>query len=615
MSSLHEKLARLRADLPRLAETLALGEGERLAAWCQALDTRLLARFAPGFPLVAAICGGGSAGTSTLFNTLCGARAAPTGGRAGMNRRVLISLPEAFAAQAGFVAALIAPFGEPAAALDRPEQLLEPGGPLTRVHREPARLVLLDTPDFDTGARGRYVNRENAQAALEAADILIYIFTNSNYNNRDNTDFIAAMLTGIGRRRAILVYRVYPSFSDAEVTEHAMTVARHIYGEEAARHVLGIYRAEEDNRVAAGERPMRLAPVPAGGPPLDAALAAIDVEGLRRELHASMVSDVLAEAAGLAARGRESLAALERYGAALRAIESACAKQALTYFPAGRVLQRFAKIWAETDPPAVRLMRRTGALVELPLRAVLGAAAWARGRMGGAPPAPDDDALFERKLEENLAAAAVTLHQSLLAPQAALPGSSPSEAADYVAAHPAAAAARDRLGRRDAGEVLQAVLRRAPEIARLGDEVEGELRGLAERFRAGMGLWAKVSQTFWAFLNVLPATLAVTYVVATGDPVGAATIKVKLAGLFGLKDLYALVAIPITRGMKQADQRQLEAMLGPLVRAWLDHKLEAVRALFEEEISGGVLADIDRAGRQAREILAGIAPLLGEGRP
>ena len=89
--------------------------------------------------------------------------------------------------------------------------------------------------------------------ALEASDILIYIFTNSNYNNRDNTDFIAQMLTGIGKRNCFLVYRVYPSFTQQEVLDHAKTVAEGIYGELADKYLLGVYRTDEDNDVAAGK--------------------------------------------------------------------------------------------------------------------------------------------------------------------------------------------------------------------------------------------------------------------------------------------------------------------------------------------------------------------------
>jgi hypothetical protein len=116
-----------------------------------------------------------------------------------------------------------------------------------------------------------------------------------------------------------------------------------------------------------------------------------------------------------------------------------------------------------------------------------------------------------------------------------------------------------------------------------------------------MNLWSKISQTFWAFMNVLPATVAVTYVLSTGDPVGAAGIKVKLAGLFGAKDLYALFAIPATTGMKKADQKQLQIMLGPIVETWLSHKLKIIQNLFEEHITGDILRVADKSIAEATQ--------------
>ncbi|MCU0894140.1 MAG: GTPase domain-containing protein, partial [Rhodospirillales bacterium] len=113
-SELHDHLNALREALPRLAAALHLETGELLAAWCKAVDSRLLARFDPAFPLVAAVCGGGSSGKSTLFNSLSGGRFSPVGGRAGMNRRVLFAVPERAAGAAAFVAGLIEPSAPPA---------------------------------------------------------------------------------------------------------------------------------------------------------------------------------------------------------------------------------------------------------------------------------------------------------------------------------------------------------------------------------------------------------------------------------------------------------------------------------------------------------------------
>ncbi len=448
----------------------------------------------------------------------------------------------------------------------------------------------MDTPDFDTGSRGEYVNRESAQAALEAADILIYIFTNSNYNNRDNTDFIGRMLTGIGRRKCVLVYRCYPSFTAEEVQAHALTVARNIYGPEAPRWLLGIFRAEEDNRVAAGEREVALQPLEPGAATLEQLLRTIDTNRLRRDLHASMLADVMAQAEAMVERGRDSLAQLRSYAAGVHSAQNLSLQQALRHFPMDRVMRRFAKIWAKSDPPAVKFMRRTGSLIELPVKALLGAAGWARERLSGQPPPEKPSHSFARKLEENLVMAVTELHQHALSPHIA----------PAVRVHPVVTAARQRLQEKDFSLILQAILAHREEIGNIGTEMEAELGRLADHFRSRMGVWDKVGQTFWAFLNVLPAAAAVTYVLSTGDAVGGATIKIKLAGLFGLKDLYALVAIPVTRGLKQADQRQLQDMLGPIAQTWLNNKFQKVQALFESEITGELLTTAARAAEEAQ---------------
>jgi hypothetical protein len=588
---MYHHLKNLRTELPRLADLLKLPSGPELASWCKIVDLRLLTRFDPQLPPVAAICGGGSSGKSTLFNSLLEGRFAPTGGRAGMNRRILFSVPERVAGQTRLIAALLEPFAAAPKPLERPEELLQPGDPLYLTTRPGSfDLILMDTPDFDTGAGGRYANRQSAQGALEAADLLIYVFTNSNYNNRDNTEFIARMLTGIGRRKCFLVYRCYPSFTADEVTEHAMTVARNIYGADAGRYVLGIFRADEDNRIADGERFMALRPVDPPGRSFAEALNAIDVQQLRSELHGAVLKDVLRDAREELARARDSLADLHRYAAGLEALQNGCLREALRYFPMDRVMRRFAKIWAASDPPAVRLMRRTGSLVEFPLKALIGVAGWARDKFSGVPPPEKPSESFARKLEENLVSAATTLHQRLLSPLISAPAA--GDAPDPVKAHPAAVPAQERLRQKEFHTTLQAVLARQAEIADIGDDMDRELRELAHHFRSRMGLWDKVGQTFWAFLNVLPAAAAVTYVLSTGDPVGGTAVKVKLAGLFGLKDFYALVAIPVTRGMKKADRRQLETMLGPIAQTWFDCKLKKVQMIFEQEISGDLLRTV-----------------------
>ena len=179
-----------------------------------------------------------------------------------------------------------------------------------------------------------------------------------------------------------------------------------------------------------------------------------------------------------------------------------------------------------------------------------------------------------------------------------------------VAVHPVLKRAQQQLAERDFSAILKSIVSRKDDVLAITANMEADLKALADEFRKNMGVWDKVGQTFWAFLNVLPATLAVTYVLSTGDPVGAVGIKVKLAGLFGMKDLYALFAIPVTRGMKKADRRQLEAMLGPIVQTWLNHKMHVVDGLLHDELTGNLLAAAGQHAARAADSLDQIGAAL-----
>lgn len=621
---LFKALEHIRSNIPEIAELLKIDDDGKIRSWENVVDSKLLARFTPDFPMVAAICGGGSSGKSTLFNSLLGAQYAPTGGKAGINRRVLFSIPAAQHNQPGFLANLAAPFKSSATPLESAEDLLTPGSPLYIVNqRAPANLVLLDTPDFDTGAQGQYANRDVTQMALEASDILIYVFTNSNYNNRDNTDFISQILTGIGTRKCFLIYRVYPSFTEQEVHEHAMTVAKAIYGTEAEKYVLGIFRTDEDNRVAAGEQFMKLRPLQADGQEFLEALKSIDAEKLRLELHGSVLKDIVEQAAGILEQSKTSLNELVLYHDAFRMAQSHCVHEALKHFPMDRVMRRFAKIWSGTDPAHVKLMRRTGAVIDFPLKMVSSAISWTRGQISAPKNDQRSSGDFSNKIEDDLIGAAHDMHRWAVSPQISVSG--PKSDPDvrrmlkiigtitagngtkdgdnpraetskennaftfFIDAHPVVQSEQHKMRDIDFKTVLASITSQKEAILEIPQDMEKELKELADKIRSRMGFWAKVGQTFWAFLNVLPATVAVTYVLSTGDPVGATGIKIKLAGLFGAKDLYALFAIPATTGMKKADQKRLAVMLGPIAQTWLNHKLKSVQGLFEQNITGGIL--------------------------
>lgn len=578
----------LREHLPGLMTALGQDVSSDLRAWTHALDVKLLPKLHPDFPLVVAICGGGSAGKSTLFNSLVGAPVSPMGGRAGLNRRVLAALNQRHLKQEGLLTYLAQAFGGPLQPLADAAQLTTPGDPLYHCAiGAPDNVVLLDTPDIDTGARGAYHNREQARQSLESADAFIYIFTNATYNNRDNTDFIAQLLTHLGTRPCFLVYRVYPSFSADEVREHAATVAANLYGPDHRQHVLGIFRAEEDNRVAAGQDPVTLRALDGAAADLPSALAALDAGALRRQLMGAMLADVVGQARRWVTRARQSRVDLDAYASALESAQRVAVQQALSHFPTDRVLRRFADIWLAGDPTHIKVMRQTGRVVEWPFKMVVSAVRFLRPPSG--PPDADkaagaavDGVTLPDQLRMDLLQAATGLYQKTVDSHIVTDGAA-------VQAHPAVLAAQAGLHKKDWKTVLTHIQGQREMILSWSEPLENDLKTLAEELRQRMGLMDQVRQTFAAMLNVIPATAAITYILHTADPAGAVGIKVKLTGLLGLNDLVALIAIPATAGMKKADQRQLEQLLAPVAQTWLAHKLTAVQALFEAQITGAVL--------------------------
>jgi hypothetical protein len=621
---LHAEITDLRNIIPRIVDAVKLSKTAHFASWSHIIDRKLLPRLAPDFPLMVSICGGGSSGKSTLFNALVQEKISPTGATAGINRRILISANSNHFHEPERFAELFEPFGyRPGPLMDKHE-LVTPGDPRYVLNsRTPAHMTLLDTPDFDTGARGVYTNRDMARQALEASDLFIYIFTNANYNNRDNTDFISEMLTHIGQRKCFLVYRVYAAYGEDEIMGHARTVAANLYGDQAERYILGIFRADEDNLVAGEKKFMEIRPLKAGGGSLMDALTRLDVERLRIDLLASILKDVLQQADSLVETAATSGQELRLYHDALQTWQSHCVHEALQHFPMDIMLQRFTEIWLKTDPAHVRWMRKAGDIIELPLKAVVGTVQWMRGKAAGKKDDRSSVKRFAEQLEEDLVSAVNSLWRKAVNPEIsvslikkdpvaqdmnrtyqdiheayrvkAVPNphqmevSAGEEITFFIRAHPAVRDEQHRIRSRNWQEVLETIMGRKDRIIRISERIDDELALIVERFRSRMNILASIRQTFSALLNVLPATVAVSYILTTGDPVGAAGIKVKLTGLFGLKDLYALVAIPATTGLKKADQKQLEDILGPIAKSWLEHKLNAIRQLFEEEITGGLL--------------------------
>ena len=643
-------LLSLRDSITGLVDLLRLEPGIDLQSWSHAIEQRLLPRLSPDFPLMAAICGGGSAGKSSLFNSLSQNSYSPVGGKAGLNRRVLVGAHPELLGKRDLIQEIFRPFGTHPDELTDAEQLTAPGDPLYApcegLHEG---LVLLDTPDFDTGAGGEYSNRDLAAPVLEACDVLIYLFTNATYNNLANTEFIRKVLTDIGQRPCVLVYRAYESYPNEQVLEHAATVARNLYGDQSKEQILGIYRAHDSNEVAAGNQPMQLLPLE-DVPPLLDLLSGLNIHEMRKEQINLILDDVLQQAGSVAEKSGLSRKQLQLYHDSLRIVQSHCVYRGLVSLPVQDVGNRLHRLWEESSPAGIKLLRGTSRVLGFPVKAGLKAFRWMTNKQSSRQEAGKT---LDARIEE-LEEAAGELHRHLIIDQLASRSMESDPAGGHVRElideirkaagitgdkapnvtsgnrgafdftvdiHPSLLEARHNYQSREWQERLKGLHERAKDVidvpatsSDLDHSFDQDLVNVLNDFRVNMGFTQKIRETLFASLHLVPPVLAISYVVATGDVVGgsavasaqtgaAATISAKVTGLFGLNDLWALTALPANTGLSEADQAQLKGMLEPVVQKWFQHRSSLIGRLFQEHITGDLFHEARRRLEESTELI------------
>ena len=183
-------------------------------------------------PLLVAVTGGGSVGKSTLFNMLAGGKYSGVKSKAGYTRRTLAAIHPSVVCDKARMALLFDLFKKNAlpVPIKKSDEMLTPGAPLyVESPKITEQIAVLDTPDFDTGDKEDFENRAAAEEILASSDVLVYLFTNQTYNNKANTDFVRKAVSGIGRRKLVLVYRCSAAYPDEEVAEHMDEVLRNLF--------------------------------------------------------------------------------------------------------------------------------------------------------------------------------------------------------------------------------------------------------------------------------------------------------------------------------------------------------------------------------------------------
>jgi hypothetical protein len=243
---LPEKLRRL-CDLVRPIRA-RLRSAEDVA---DLLERDLLPRTAGGdVCLVCGIVGPNNAGKSALFNAMLGRELSPSVPAGGATRRLLGAVSpgllerlkaEPTLARFPLHAAVptTGPMEDVLRPASRPAELLLVADP-----RLPDRLMLIDTPDFDSIVED---NRVASESLLAVADVLIAVVTRHSYQNRDVVRFLQRWLNH--GRPWLLVYNE--------------AIDEHVAGEHAAKLIgqvgqqpLAVFWAAHNLAVQEGREPL-----------------------------------------------------------------------------------------------------------------------------------------------------------------------------------------------------------------------------------------------------------------------------------------------------------------------------------------------------------------------
>jgi len=625
----YQALITIRHSVQQLHEMLNLETGLDLRAFQKVLDSKLIVQLDPDYPLMVAITGGGCSGKSSLFNAIVGKELSAVKARAGSSRRVLAAIHPAILEKPGFLASLFDAFDAYPEPLTSLEELTERGKPKYASSEEvPRNLVLLDTPDFDTGDQRNFKNRDIAKPVLEACDIFLYIVTNATYANRDNTQFIRETLTGVGLRKVILVYRCSRVISETEVHKHLSTVASNLYGEEYTRLVAGMYRVNEDDEVAAGKTLMRIDPI-SGCSPLLSALSAMDKAAIRSDFLAAALRDVRSKADRTLAATKRLREELIIYRDAVRIAASWASTEALKDFPKSEFLHRFLHIWEQTQPAPLKKIKGVGKVVGAPVKGMLWLTRKVRDRFWKDEDTQSGSACPDEVLRQNLFEAANSFRNRVLGlklvvettdrdPDAAEmlktiraihaespPGDPTCPHIEELGGHrinihvsrprvfedPGAGNAAPSILWEDE---LQNIVNAIGEMPRGGDEFDAQIKEIILNFRRTMGSWEKAREVLTAALPSLALFGAGVCVFLTSSPVAGTGIYAHLTALFGLNDLFALAVIPAATGLNEADRKNLQALISPVFADWFGKKAGDVRSILEKRIAGSLLDQIQK---------------------
>ena len=249
--------------------------------------------------LVAAVCGGTNTGKSLITNTLVGAEISRSVPEAARTVHPVASLPRGLAGRVDLAA--VFPGFEPAAWASEQDPLDASRGDIL-VWREdatgsqPARLVILDTPDIDGTLRE---NWRRAELVRNASDVILAVLTQQKYNDAAVREFFAA--AAAAGKTVIVIFNMLDWPRQRERLAGWLAT----FAAETGVAASAVYAAPHDADAAAAGR-ILLVPVPELTPdgtslPLEERLSQGDFDLIKRRAMTGALRVVLDPRSGLPA--------------------------------------------------------------------------------------------------------------------------------------------------------------------------------------------------------------------------------------------------------------------------------------------------------------------------
>lgn len=635
---LQQSLIRIAAGMSALSNSLHAPDRPKCEEMVSLLERSIIPQLAADCPILVAVTGGGSTGKSTIFNLLAGQKASAADPKAGFTRRMVAAIHPKVAADSRKMELLFERFRANARPkrLESADEALSPGSPVyVECPDIPEHLVLIDTPDFDTGTREGFTNRGAAKEILDVADVILYVATNATYNNKSSTDFVRSVLSEVGLRKVALLYRFSPVYPDDMVREHMAVALANLYpdGRTAKDACIGIWRIDESNEVAAGIRPPQIRPL-SGGLPLDNVLADLDPTKTRLKVLQSVIDDSLRDTGKWVEDLETTARRFEVYGDALRFLTSDACLKCTSLTPQRDILKLFADEWERAQPRFVRCGRwltKSSATVARRVKTIFAA----RTKTDASPKFEESfrKAFLEnaRGLQRNLALPKVcfdfpkagkdiqklaTLLQSL-APKSPGDYSIEDKNPNTKTGTCTAMVARpeipthDGTGTVSAGGILSSMADQAAAFMGETESIRPEIRKLVTDIRKEMTVWQSAKEGFSASLETMGVVGAVLYVVGTGDVVSGGT----ALSLFGLNDLIAVPALGAFIATKTGiDKKVFDKQMSKLFTEWATEKAPQILSILEKGITGKDIAFCDETSKRLSSGLENLKTALAEAR-